>query len=503
MPKNMKTRKGKDGFSYPYTSPDLVIDRNGKSNTKKFEEISSQFKDIAKKTITTEERNKLTNLENYDDTSIKNKLNEKADKNEVRYKNVELNLNDFDESSRSALTGSDYNLNYVFGIQSVKTSNVAEKSITPTKLYGISLGKNIYHKYNCIYDKYISSTGKEDTLSGYIISDYQEKIPNTDYTVSSYGGEVIVAYYNSSCEYQKQDKCSAVDCLKGVVINNEYPIFRLSHNKNTPRVMMEMGNTKVDTGDKKNDYEDFCYYFNSDLKIRELDNINKELDNINKSLNKSNEYNNNKEPYDYDLQYIYNNRLFATDSGKSTTAKYATATLSDKPNKMMAKVIFTSGRIEGSFDLISNPNGTDGANDICKSSIHIVFMANCVQIGVWITENNVRKLKILSAPTYSISQDGKTEYTIGWELNGNVLTVYKPDGTTYKETNDLFISNNGKYVTYEHYWSGSEKCRTIATRIEAYVNGQLEFWDNFKRPDGILTRSSSGHDYVLKKEINV
>lgn len=47
MEKNMKTRKGKDGFHYPYTSPDLVIDGNGKSNTKKFEEISSQFKDIA------------------------------------------------------------------------------------------------------------------------------------------------------------------------------------------------------------------------------------------------------------------------------------------------------------------------------------------------------------------------------------------------------------------------------------------------------------------------
>lgn len=55
MAKNMKTRKGKDGFDYPYTSPDLVIDGNGKSATKKFEEISSQLKDIAKqlKDITT------------------------------------------------------------------------------------------------------------------------------------------------------------------------------------------------------------------------------------------------------------------------------------------------------------------------------------------------------------------------------------------------------------------------------------------------------------------
>lgn len=48
MSDKMKVRDGNDGYSYPYTSPDIVIDKNGKSNTKKFEEIDSQFKDIAK-----------------------------------------------------------------------------------------------------------------------------------------------------------------------------------------------------------------------------------------------------------------------------------------------------------------------------------------------------------------------------------------------------------------------------------------------------------------------
>ena len=47
MGDKVKVREGNDGYSYPYTSPDLVIDKNGKSNTKKFEEIDSQFKDIA------------------------------------------------------------------------------------------------------------------------------------------------------------------------------------------------------------------------------------------------------------------------------------------------------------------------------------------------------------------------------------------------------------------------------------------------------------------------
>ena len=51
MPKKIKTRKGKDGYSYPYTSPDIVIDENGKSTTTKFEELDSQIKDIANKKI--------------------------------------------------------------------------------------------------------------------------------------------------------------------------------------------------------------------------------------------------------------------------------------------------------------------------------------------------------------------------------------------------------------------------------------------------------------------
>lgn len=43
MAKNMKIRRGNDGFSYPYTSPDIVIDENGKSATTKFNELESKI----------------------------------------------------------------------------------------------------------------------------------------------------------------------------------------------------------------------------------------------------------------------------------------------------------------------------------------------------------------------------------------------------------------------------------------------------------------------------
>ena len=104
MAKDMKTRKGNDNIYYPYTSPDIVIDSTGESQTTKntnmktdidsiktdlgtaqltttaknvkgaVNEVAAQYKDIVKKTITEEERNKLTSLNNYDDASIKNDI---------------------------------------------------------------------------------------------------------------------------------------------------------------------------------------------------------------------------------------------------------------------------------------------------------------------------------------------------------------------------------------------------------------------------------------------
>lgn len=46
MGKKIKTRKGKDGYDYPYTSPNLVVDENGKNATTKFTEINTQLGDI-------------------------------------------------------------------------------------------------------------------------------------------------------------------------------------------------------------------------------------------------------------------------------------------------------------------------------------------------------------------------------------------------------------------------------------------------------------------------
>ena len=66
----------------------------------------------------------ITNTVESNNTNLLLQLEQKADENEVRKKNDELTLNDFDEASRSAITGGDYNLNYVLGERNVKSKNI-------------------------------------------------------------------------------------------------------------------------------------------------------------------------------------------------------------------------------------------------------------------------------------------------------------------------------------------------------------------------------------------
>ena len=46
MSKDFLARKGKDGKYYPYTSPDLVIDQEGKSASTKFQEVNAQLQTV-------------------------------------------------------------------------------------------------------------------------------------------------------------------------------------------------------------------------------------------------------------------------------------------------------------------------------------------------------------------------------------------------------------------------------------------------------------------------
>ena len=136
MSDKIRVRDGNDGYSYPYTSPDLVVDKNGKSNTTKFEEleakieagsgisiddsntatdktwssskIDSQFKDIAKQT----KRYGAMIRKNYPKVLIKNseyvfpsEFSLRYDSLPKVYKNKEQFITDFDVADYKNISG--------------------------------------------------------------------------------------------------------------------------------------------------------------------------------------------------------------------------------------------------------------------------------------------------------------------------------------------------------------------------------------------------------------
>lgn len=127
MAKNMKIRRGNDGFSYPYTSPDLVVDENGKSNTKKFEEIEYS----------------------------------KADKNEV------FTMANMGQDIKEAMTGGSV---AVVGKNTILEENITNKQITPYKTNFIQYGNNLLDTNTLI--------------SGYLYSD--GNIKNGNYKTTTY-----------------------------------------------------------------------------------------------------------------------------------------------------------------------------------------------------------------------------------------------------------------------------------------------------------------------------
>lgn len=218
MQKNMKTRKGKDGFHYPYTSPDLVIDGNGKSVTKKFDDISSQFKDIANLSLTKHTDGKAY-IKKQDGTLLGTGI-------EIGGSNVDLSkitmsmtgqtlklMNDGTQIASVEIptaTVTDEQLTSIIqakiddgtltsltlGDNSVSTSNIQDKSITPNKTNFL---KEVY--VNLLHGKEWTNTGysgddQSKFGSQFYVSDYVETTQNVLYTISpkmgtTYGGAYI------------------------------------------------------------------------------------------------------------------------------------------------------------------------------------------------------------------------------------------------------------------------------------------------------------------------
>lgn len=190
--------------------------------------------------------------------------------------------------------------------------------------------------------------------------------------------------------------------------------------------------------------------------------------------------------------YILNKKLVANDtSGESdVSAQYTVARMENTVNKIMLKGIFDTNT---TIAIITEPNGMTNVTDVTNRSIHVTFGANGCSVGYFDNKalTNIR----------NISWDGDyigKEVTIGFEISGNTITVYLPNGNTLTETNEKLVSCGGKYALWEHYIGGLSKRLFHSaqfTKIYAKdIDGNV-LCDDFNREDGSIGNSPQGYIY--------
>lgn len=191
--------------------------------------------------------------------------------------------------------------------------------------------------------------------------------------------------------------------------------------------------------------------------------------------------------------YILNKKLVANDtSGTSdVSAQYTVAKMENTVNKIMLKCIFDTNT---TIAIITEPNGMTNVTDVTKRSIHITFNANGCSVGYF--DNAV--LTNIKNTGWEGDYIGK-EVTIGFEISGNVITVYLPNGNTLAVTNEKLISCGGKYALWEHYIGGLNKRifhSAQFTKIYAEDADGNVLCDDFNRENGSIGISPQGYVYA-------
>lgn len=191
--------------------------------------------------------------------------------------------------------------------------------------------------------------------------------------------------------------------------------------------------------------------------------------------------------------YILNKKLVANDtSGTSdVSAQYTVAKMGNTVNKIMLKGIFDTNT---TIAIITEPNGMTNVTDVTNKSIHVTFSASGCSVG-YFDNKALTNIK-------NISWDGDyigKEVTIGFEISGNVITVYLPNGNTLTVTNEKLISCGGKYALWEHYMGGLNKRifhSAQFTKIYAEDADGNVLCDDFNRENGSIGISPQGYVYA-------
>lgn len=214
---------------------------------------------------------------------------------------------------------------------------------------------------------------------------------------------------------------------------------------------------------------------------------------------------------EYDLPYIFEQKLCCNRVNASTTAYYTGVDLGEKVNEIDTKFIFedaskVTGGV-GTVAIILNKNGVTSISDVTDLSIHCVITSTKLKVDVFGDKFGVREYQNLINENISLVADGVTEHTVIMQASivSNIIRV-AINGTVYSgtfvPTSDISSVNDiiGNYATIEHFCNGDRN--NIAMPMFTYfavknLSSNVVLRDYFNRQNGQLTSAPNGIAYSL------
>lgn len=475
---------------------------------------NTQYKDIAKQTITDDERNKLSSLNNYDDSSIKNDL-------QVQKTRID-NLTALPEGST---TGDAELIDARVGANGVAYNNVGNAIRTQIKWITSDIdkikelklvGKNKFDKTQQKDGYYYTSKGVLKELEGWAISDKIE---------ANKGDILYLEVFNNMSavhisEWDKYDNFLTWQNISTTSLNANklsdgwyYP-YSIA-NDNCAYIIIDIETSKnsliqIEKNTLTGTYEEYYWYFENNTYKQLLEIIEKvniiEKNSIDYSI--------------FTLPYIRERKVLC-----NTKVNYASIDVGEKIDKIDCKYIWERGENSGTLALIFTNKPYSILDITCVPSIHFTISNTHIALDIFGAYDSTGSNAYQRIFEYDITEqplDGETEHTVLFYLSKNSTGQYTGkinvtiDGTNYSGNIDTsiepFVSviSNGidgmnlQSAWFEHFTTATDRssiCMPMITYFatQKYVNNKwtLTSVDMFDRQDGQLTCDAYGHNYIL------
>lgn len=480
----------------------------------KDEEARSQLKDIAKKTITTEERAKLNSLENYDDTSVKNDIQTQKSR-----------IDTFTTLQEGSTTGDAELIDARVGANGVAYNNVGNAIRTQIKWITSDIdkikelklvGKNKFDKTQQKDGYYYTSKGVLKELEGWAISDKIEANKGDILYLEVFNNmsAVHISEWDKYDNFLTWQNISTTSLDANKLSDGWYYPYSIANN-NCAYIIIDIQTSKkpliqIEKNTLTGTYEEYYWYFENNTYKQLLEIIEKvniiEKNSIDYSI--------------FTLPYIRERKVLC-----NTKVNYASIDVGEKIDRIDCKYIWERGENSGTLALIFTNKPYSISDIVSVPSFHLTITNTHIALDIFGAYDSTGSNAYQRIFEYDITKqplDGETEHTVLFYLNKNSTGQYTGkinvtiDGTNYSGNIDTsiepFVSviSNGidgmnlQSAWFEHFTTATDRssiCMPMITYFatQKYVDSKWVYTsvDMFDRQDGQLTCDAYGHNYIL------